>query len=93
MSFRGAAEKTPALAKAPMRKGICIDKGIGHAPRVGFIGEGVFGARERDSNASPMPISFCSFLVRHKKGTESTFFTGLRICTIGTRQVQGMIIY
>lgn len=38
----------------PIRFAILID----HAPREGYIGEGVFGARERDSNASPQPEQY-----------------------------------
>ena len=39
------------------------------APREGYIGEGVSGARERDINASPMLTSLVTFLFSDKKVT------------------------
>ena len=42
---------------------------IAIALREGYIGEGVSGARERDINASPMPISLVTFLFGDKKVT------------------------
>ena len=45
------------------------------APREGYIGEGVSGARERDINASPMPISLVTFLFGHKKVTKASVKT------------------
>ena len=39
------------------------------APRVGYIGAGVFDARERGSNAAPMTTSLVTFLFGNKKVT------------------------
>ena len=39
------------------------------APRKGYIGKGVFGARERDINAFPMLTSLVTFLFSDKKVT------------------------
>jgi hypothetical protein len=52
-----------------------IEASSGDAPRVGYIGEGVFDARERGSNASPMPSSLVTFLYGYKKVTPTVHCT------------------
>ena len=42
------------------------------APRDGYIGKGVSGARERDINAFPMAASFDSFLAETRKEYNQT---------------------
>ena len=43
------------------------------APREGYIGEGVLGARERVISASPMSASFGTFLAGTRKVHEQTW--------------------
>ena len=44
-----------------------LPSSIESAPRDGYIGKGVSGARERDINAFPMAASFDSFLAETRK--------------------------
>ena len=67
--LRGASSKCSPLRNPRRFAGITLQtcKFRGDAPREGYIGEGVFGARERDSSASPMPDSFGTFLAGTRK--------------------------